>query len=42
MLRQPDFREALIAAESPREALRLIEHREVQDLEKRHPPSLVS
>jgi fructose-specific phosphotransferase system IIA component len=41
MLRQPDFREALISARSPREVLRLIRHKELQDLEKRHSPSLV-
>jgi len=42
MLRQPDFRDALIAAASPREALELIKQKELRDLEQRHTPSLVS
>jgi len=42
MLRQPDFRDSLLAARTPREALRLIKEKESQDVEKRHIPSLVS
>ncbi len=42
MLRHPDFRDSLIAARTPREALRLIETEELYAAEKRHVPSLVS
>jgi mannitol/fructose-specific phosphotransferase system IIA component (Ntr-type) len=41
MLRQTDFRDSLISARTPREAMRLIQQKELQDLEKRHSPSLV-
>lgn len=42
ILRQADFRDSLLVARTPRQALRLIEEKESQDFEKRHIPSLVS
>lgn len=42
MLRQPEFRDALISAKTASEALELIEEKELQDLERQHIPSLVS
>lgn len=41
MLRQPDFRAALISAQSRREVMRLIQEKELQAVEKRPVPSPV-